>query len=103
VSFTKGCYPGQEPIARLYYRGHANRELRVLAVDGEAPPEYDAELVYEGKPVGRVTSAVSTDDGIVALGYVRVEVPHDAELQVGPGPAVARTAEPTLDWQGPRP
>src|SRR5206468_2839875 len=33
VSFTKGCYPGQEPIARLRHRGHANRRLRVLAVE----------------------------------------------------------------------
>ena len=31
ISFTKGCYPGQEPIARLHYRGHVNRQLRVLA------------------------------------------------------------------------
>ena len=33
VSFTKGCYPGQEPIARLHYRGHANRTLRVLEAE----------------------------------------------------------------------
>ncbi len=39
VSFTKGCYPGQEPVARLHYRGHANRGLRVLAIEGaELPP-----------------------------------------------------------------
>ncbi len=38
VSFTKGCYPGQEPIARLHYRGHANRGLRVLTLDGDALP-----------------------------------------------------------------
>ena len=34
VSFTKGCYPGQEPIARLRYRGKVNRSLRVLEVEG---------------------------------------------------------------------
>ncbi len=38
VSFTKGCYPGQEPIARLHYRGHANRGLRVLSLDGSFRP-----------------------------------------------------------------
>jgi folate-binding protein YgfZ len=81
VSFTKGCYPGQEPIARLHYRGHANRGLRVLQLD--EVPEPDAELVYEGKAVGRVTSAAPTDDGAVALAYVRREVPADAELAVG--------------------
>ena len=38
ISFTKGCYPGQEPVARLHHRGHPNRTLRVLAVDGEGRP-----------------------------------------------------------------
>jgi tRNA-modifying protein YgfZ len=74
VSFTKGCYPGQEPIARQRYRGKVNRKLRVLDVDGEAEP--GDELLYEGKKVGRVTSAA---EGI-ALGFVRVEVPQEAEL-----------------------
>jgi tRNA-modifying protein YgfZ len=83
VSLTKGCYPGQEPIARLHYRGHANRGLRVLAVEGDELPAADAELVYEGKAVGRVTSATRADGGIVALGYVRAEVPTDAELDLG--------------------
>jgi folate-binding protein YgfZ len=83
VSLTKGCYPGQEPIARLHYRGHANRGLRVLRIDALEPPEQDAELLYGGKAVGRVTSAARSDGGIVALAYVRVEVPSDAELAVG--------------------
>jgi len=82
VSFTKGCYPGQEPIARLHYRGHANRGLRVLTLAELPAPE--AELSYEGKSVGRITSAASTGDGAVALAYVRREVPEDAELAVGP-------------------
>ena len=84
VSFTKGCYPGQEPIARLHYRGHANRGLRLLALDGEELPDYDADVVHDGKAVGRVTSAARRPDGgIVALAYVRAEVPEDAELGVG--------------------
>jgi len=82
VSFTKGCYPGQEPIARLHYRGHANRGLRVLTLAELPAPE--AELSYEGKNVGRITSAASTGEGAVALAYVRREVPEDAELAVGP-------------------
>jgi len=76
VSFTKGCYPGQEPIARQHYRGKVNRRLRVLTVAGAPPPE--TPVVYGEKEVGRVTSAV---DGL-ALAYVRVEVPADAELLV---------------------
>jgi folate-binding protein YgfZ len=81
VSFTKGCYPGQEPIARLHYRGHANRGLRVLEL--AAVPEPETEIVYEGKPVGRITSAAAGPAGAVALAYVRREVPEDAELTVG--------------------
>jgi folate-binding protein YgfZ len=75
VSFTKGCYPGQEPIARQRHRGKVNRRLRVLDIEGGAEP--GDELLYEDKKVGRITSAVNG----VALGYVRVEVPQDAELQ----------------------
>jgi folate-binding protein YgfZ len=81
VSFGKGCYPGQEPVARLHYRGKANRALRVLELDDL--PGYDAELVHDGKAVGRVTSAVRRPDGsVVALAYVRVEVPDDARLEL---------------------
>jgi len=76
VSLTKGCFPGQEPIARLHYRGHANRALRVLEVQGA---EAGAEIVCEGKVVGRVTS-VAPDR---ALAYVRSEVPEDAVLEIG--------------------
>ena len=81
VSFSKGCYPGQEPIARLHYRGHPNRGLRVLELADV--PDYDAELVHEGKVVGRVTSAVRRNNGsVVALAYVRTEVPEDARLEL---------------------
>jgi len=81
VSFTKGCYPGQEPLARLHNRGHVNRRLRVLELDGDArPPD---EVVHDGEVVGCVTSAVPG----VALAYVRVEVPDDADLEVGGRPA----------------
>jgi tRNA-modifying protein YgfZ len=82
IDFEKGCYPGQEPIARLHHRGHANRGLRVLAVEGEELPEPDAELRLGEKAVGRVTSSVRTEDGIVALAYVRTEVPADAVLEM---------------------
>ena len=75
VSFTKGCYPGQEPVARLHYRGHANRGLRVLRLETRDVPDYDAELVLDGKTVGRVTSAIQTNGEVVALAYVRREVP----------------------------
>jgi folate-binding protein YgfZ len=97
VSFTKGCYPGQEPVARLHYRGHPNRTLRVLVFEGDAP-EADAEVTREGKVVGRVTSsAPDREHGIVALAYVRREVPPEVELAVG-----SRTAR-QLDLVASRP
>ena len=84
VSFTKGCYPGQEPVARLHYRGHANRALRLLELEGGELPPYDAEVRLGDRAVGRVTSAARGEDGrVVALAYVRREVPDDAELSVG--------------------
>jgi len=83
IDFEKGCYPGQEPIARQHYRGRVNRSLRVLEIEGAELPEYDAELTYEGKPIGRVTSAAQEDVHLVALGYVRAEVPADAGLDLG--------------------
>jgi folate-binding protein YgfZ len=83
IDFEKGCYPGQEPVARQHYRGRVNRGLRVLEIEGDDLPEYDEELTYEGKVVGRLTSAVAEGDHVLGLGYVRVEVPHDAPLHVG--------------------
>jgi tRNA-modifying protein YgfZ len=82
ISFTKGCYPGQEPVARLHYRGHPNRGLRVLSLEGELPP-YDAELELDGKVVGRVTSAAGdAEHGIVALAFVRREVDPEVDLEL---------------------
>ena len=83
ISFTKGCYPGQEPVARLHYRGHPNRGLRVLALEGEDVPAYDTELTLDGKVVGRITSATTDPDrGVVALAYVRREVAPEATLDL---------------------
>ena len=78
VSFTKGCYPGQEPLARLRNRGHVNRTLRVLELDGDAAAARRPRSAYDGNVVGRVTSAVPG----LALAYVRVEVPDGAELEI---------------------
>ena len=97
VDFEKGCYPGQEPIARQHYRGRVNRTLRVLDIDGSDVPGYDAELTFEGKVIGRVTSAALDGNAVAALGYVRVEVPRDAELHVGERVATQ------LDLPSPRP
>ncbi len=82
VSFSKGCYPGQEPVARQHHRGKVNRRLRVLEVDGD-PPAAETPVAHDGKEVGRITSAVPG----LALAYVRVSVPDDAALDVDGRPA----------------
>ncbi len=81
VSFSKGCYPGQEPLARLHNRGHVNRTLRVLEFEGEVR-EAD-EVRHDGTVVGRITSVVPG----LALAYVRVEVPDGAEVEIAGRPA----------------
>ena len=76
VSLTKGCYTGQEIVARLDSRGHVNHRLVGLRFDGDAPPEPDAELALEdGKVVGEVTSSCLSSLGPIGLGYTRL--PHD--------------------------
>ena len=95
IDFEKGCYPGQEPIARQHYRGRVNRTLRVLEIDGDELPEYDAELEFEGKAVGRVTSAAHEENHVIALGYVRAEVPTTARLE-WKGRAVTQLDLPSL-------
>jgi len=97
VDFEKGCYPGQEPIARQHYRGRVHRTLRVLEIEGPDLPDYDAELAFEGKVVGRVTSAARDGDGVAALAYVRVDVPRDVPLELGDRSATQ------LDLPSPRP
>ena len=75
VSYTKGCYIGQEVVARVKYRGHVNRALTGLRLEGERVPASGAVVVAGEREVGRVTSAVrSLGLGApIALGYVRRE------------------------------
>jgi folate-binding protein YgfZ len=75
VSFTKGCYIGQETVARVKYRGHVNRALSGLVLEGDRVPEAGARVVVDGNDVGRVTSAVRSIalGRPIALGYVRRE------------------------------
>jgi tRNA-modifying protein YgfZ len=93
ISFTKGCYPGQEPIARQRYRGKVNRRLRVLELDGDDVPAKDSDVVYGDKVVGRVTSAARGR----ALAFIRTEVPDDADLVVGSQHARVRHVDMSRD------
>ena len=90
VDFEKGCYVGQETVARLHYRGKPNRHLRGLRLS--EPAERGAEILLGEKPVGRIGSAcVSPRLGPIALALVRREAaPGDTVLVDG---AEARVAE----------
>ncbi len=85
VSFSKGCYPGQEPVARLHYRGHPNRGVRGLVVLRRgAARRPRRRWCFGEKQVGRVTSpAVSPRYGSIALAVLRREVPDGAEVDAG--------------------
>ena len=82
VSFTKGCYVGQETVARLHYKGKPNRHLRGLRLS--EPAERGAEILLGGKVVGRVGSTcVSPRLGPIALALVRREAEPGATVTVG--------------------
>jgi folate-binding protein YgfZ len=72
VSFNKGCYIGQEYVARLANRGHLNRKLVGLKLTGDRVPSPGADIVGEDRIVGQVTSATYSPvlESPVALGYV---------------------------------
>ena len=73
VSQTKGCYPGQEVVVRIRDRGHVNRHLRGLLLDGVDVPEAGAEVWTDAGSIGRITSATRSPalGRAVALAFVR--------------------------------
>ncbi|MGA8362892.1 MAG: glycine cleavage T C-terminal barrel domain-containing protein [Solirubrobacteraceae bacterium] len=88
VSFTKGCYVGQETVARLHYKGKPNRLLRGLRLSEPAPA--GADLHLGEKQVGRLSSAVlSPTFGPIGLGLLRREAQVGASVSVGDGDATA--------------
>jgi tRNA-modifying protein YgfZ len=92
VSFTKGCYVGQETVARLYYKGKPNRHLRGLRASGLLAP--GEELRLDGRTVGRVGSSVlSPQLGPIALALVRREAEPGALVSVGERGATAEISE----------
>jgi folate-binding protein YgfZ len=82
VSYTKGCYTGQETVARLHFRGHTNRELRGLAWREPGAPEGRSVVVGE-KEVGTVRSTLTVEGRTVGLAIVRREVEPGLEVVAG--------------------
>ena len=81
VSFTKGCFVGQELVCRIDSRGHVNRYLRLVRADEEIAPSDELEL--DGRAVGVITSVARDDQGYVGLATVRREVEPGARLRAG--------------------
>ncbi|MDP2470941.1 MAG: glycine cleavage T C-terminal barrel domain-containing protein [Candidatus Palauibacterales bacterium] len=85
VSFEKGCYTGQEVVARIHYRGHVNRHLRGIRQASGAPTSpipSGTPLTRDGRVVGTVTSSCASPRfGSIALGYVRREVSAGEEIR----------------------
>ena len=84
ISYTKGCYTGQETVARVHFRGHVNRHLRGLTYSDAAPLPRGAQLVDDsGKPVGDVRStAISPRLGGIAMAMVRREIESGTAVRV---------------------
>ena len=92
VSFTKGCYVGQETVARLFYKGKPNRHLRGLRL-GE-PAESGEPIEMNGKHVGKIGSTcVSPGLGPIALALIRREASPGDEVLVGTEKVPARVVE----------
>lgn len=90
LHFDKGCYLGQEIIARLHYKGHVNKILAGFKIEGEAPAVGDA-LSAEGKEIGKITSVARSAglNSTLALGYVAATL-HEIGAQFKVGDRVAQ-------------
>jgi tRNA-modifying protein YgfZ len=82
VSYTKGCYTGQETVARLHFRGHTNREMRGLRWTATEPLE-GRTIVYGEKEVGSVRSTLTLEDRVLGLGVLRREVEPGETVTAG--------------------
>ncbi|MGH7615264.1 MAG: YgfZ/GcvT domain-containing protein [Gemmatimonadales bacterium] len=92
VSYTKGCYTGQETVSRLHFRGHTNRELVGVEFDAEPGPGETLPIILEDRDVGRVSSVAWLPEGgaggatsgrWIGLGMVRREAELGARVRAG--------------------
>src|SRR5437870_3549775 len=97
ASYTKGCYPGQEVVVRIRDRGHVNRRLTGLVLEGEVVPPHAAEVLADGAAVGRVTSGarwpgLGRPIGLALVRREHAEPDRAVTVRVGEGAVPARVA-----------
>jgi tRNA-modifying protein YgfZ len=100
VSFEKGCYVGQETVARLHFRGHPNRLLRGLALGAAPPASLPCPVRLDGRTIGRLTSVAWSEghDRYLGLAVLRRDVaPATPVLLEDGAPAEVRA----LPWDAP--
>jgi aminomethyltransferase len=73
VSYTKGCYTGQEAVAMATYRGHVSKRLSGLVIASEIPPPEKAKIFKGEKEIGYITSSLKSETlgSVIALGYIK--------------------------------
>ena len=97
VNFQKGCYPGQEVVARSQYRGTIKRRAFVLTCDAAAQP--GQEVFHDAdpeQPAGMVVNAASLDSAHLALVEIKLAASESGRLHLGSasGPALQRVTQP---------
>lgn len=96
VKYDKGCYVGQETVARLHFRGHPNRTLRAMRGDGDLP-DGPAIIAAEGKEVGTIATLLTVGPTWIATAKVRREVATGDAVTVGGRGAVVEEFPVALD------
>ena len=97
LSFSKGCYLGQEIVERVRSRGHVNKVLAPLEIETEEEPDAGSKVVAGGKDVGEITSAAFSPsrNKVLALGIVRIEALQAKDLTVNGARTTPITAPAT--------
>jgi tRNA-modifying protein YgfZ len=93
ISYKKGCYIGQEIIARIYFRGHIAKQLQGLILDDSNVKSNDEIKSLEGKNAGKITSVCYSPklEKHIALGFVRYDfLTENTELKIGETTAIVK-------------
>jgi len=98
VSFTKGCYSGQEAVAMATYRGHVSKKLSGLIIEGEMIPARGDKVFKQDKEIGYITSPSKSETlgSVIALGYIKYgyfDSGSEVEIEARGGRVPAKVVE----------